>query len=174
VLQTKFTLLTKKVQVRGVSHQNFHGNTETPATLAILGRFRAAAASLPAPISRRCWYSPVRPADQHVDSEVDGGLPVVRKGKEDGGGEGEKGEEAEMAEGRKQALLRRKLLILQISLASTWAVAQIAKGWRPQLSGQGLEEQVAAALAMIKLKDPEDLKRLMAKQEPEDLENWTS
>jgi hypothetical protein len=105
---------------------------------------------------------------------VDGGLPVVRKGKEDGGGEGEKGEEAEMAEGRKQALLRRKLLILQISLASTWAVAQIAKGWRPQLSGQGLEEQVAAALAMIKLKDPEDLKRLMAKQEPEDLENWTS
>jgi hypothetical protein len=50
----------------------------------------------------------------------------------------------------------------------------MAKGWWPQISEQGPEEQVAAALAMIKLKDPEDLKRLMAKQEPEDLENWTS
>jgi hypothetical protein len=33
---------------------------------------------------------------------------------------------------------------------------------------------VAAALAMIKLKDPEDLKRLMAEQGLEDLENWTT
>jgi hypothetical protein len=78
-----------------------------------------------------------------------------------------------MAEGRRQVLLRRKLLILQISLASPWPVEQMAKGWRPQISGQGLEEQVAAALAMIKLKDPEDPKRLMAEQGLEDLENWT-
>jgi hypothetical protein len=47
------------------------------------------------------------------------------------------------------------------------------KGWRPQISGLGLEEQVAAALAMIKMKDPEDPRRLMAKQGLEDLENWT-
>jgi hypothetical protein len=84
-----------------------------------------------------------------------------------------KDKEAAMAEERRQALLRRKLLILQISLASEWAVEQMAKGWRPQISGQGLEEQVAAALAMIKLKDPEDPMRLMAEQGLEDLENWT-
>jgi hypothetical protein len=82
--------------------------------------------------------------------------------------------EAKMAEGRKQVLLRWKLLILQISLASLWAVAQMEKGWRPQLSGQGLEEQVAAALVMIGLKDPEDLKRQMVEQGLEDLENWPS
>jgi hypothetical protein len=82
-------------------------------------------------------------------------------------------EEAKLAEGRRQALLRRKLLILQISLASSWAIEQMAKGWRPQISGQGLEEQVAAALAMIRLKDPKDPKRLMAEQGLEDLENWT-
>jgi hypothetical protein len=81
--------------------------------------------------------------------------------------------EAKMAEERRLALLRRKLLILQISLASEWAVEQMAKGWRPQISGQGLEEQVAAALAMIKMKDPEDPRRLMAEQGLEDLENWT-
>jgi hypothetical protein len=79
--------------------------------------------------------------------------------------------EVALAAERKQALLRRKLLILQISLASPWAVAQIEKGWRPQLSGQGLEEQVAAAPVMIKLKDLEDPRRLMAEQGIEDLEN---
>jgi hypothetical protein len=81
--------------------------------------------------------------------------------------------EAKMAEERRLAILRRKLLILQISLASEWAVEQMAKGWRPQISGQGLEEQVAAALAMIKMKDPEDPRRQMAEQGLEDLENWT-
>jgi hypothetical protein len=81
--------------------------------------------------------------------------------------------EVALAEERRHALLRRKLLILQISLASPWAVEQMEKGWRPQISGQGLEEQVAAALAMIKLKDPEDPRRLMAEQGIEDLENWT-
>jgi hypothetical protein len=81
--------------------------------------------------------------------------------------------EAVMAEERKQALLRRKLLILHISLASEWAIEQMARGWRPQISGQGLEEQVAAALAMIKLKEPDDPMRLMAEQGLEDLENWT-
>ncbi|KAK1681980.1 hypothetical protein QYE76_042828 [Lolium multiflorum] len=81
-------------------------------------------------------------------------------------------EEAKMAEGRRLALLRRKLLILQISLASEWALEQMAKGWRPQISGQGLEEQVAAALAMIKAKDPEDPRHQMAEQGLEDLENW--
>jgi hypothetical protein len=45
-----------------------------------------------------------------------------------------------MAEERRQTLLRRKLMILQISLASEWAIEQMAKGWRPQISGQGLEE----------------------------------
>jgi hypothetical protein len=64
-------------------------------------------------------------------------------------------------------------MILQISLASEWAIEQMAKGWRPQISGQGLEEQVVAALGMIKLKDPEDPMHLMAEQGLEDLENWT-
>jgi hypothetical protein len=36
-------------------------------------------------------------------------------------------EEERMAEGRKQALLRRKLLILQIRLASPWAIEQMTK-----------------------------------------------
>jgi hypothetical protein len=84
----------------------------------------------------------------------------------------QKEKEAAMAEGRKQALLRQKLLILQISLASEWAIEQMAKGWRPQILGQVLEEQVAAALAMIKLKDPEDPMWLMAEQGLVDLENW--
>jgi hypothetical protein len=84
-----------------------------------------------------------------------------------------KEKEVAMAEERRQALLRRKLLILQISLAFEWAIEQMAKGWRPQISGQGLKEQVAAPLAMIKLKDPEDPKRLMVEQGLEDLENWT-
>jgi hypothetical protein len=39
-----------------------------------------------------------------------------------------KEKEAVMAEERRQALLRRKLLILQISLASEWAIVQMAKG----------------------------------------------
>lgn len=84
-----------------------------------------------------------------------------------------KEKEVKMAEERRLAILRRKLLILQISLASEWAVEQMAKGWRSQISGQGLEEQVAAALAMIKMKDPEDPRRQMAEQGLEDLENWT-
>jgi hypothetical protein len=83
-----------------------------------------------------------------------------------------KEKEAVIAEERRLALLRRKLLILQISLASEWAVEQMAKGWRPQISGQGLEEQVPAALAMIKMKDPEDPRRQMTEQGLEDLENW--
>jgi hypothetical protein len=110
--------------------------------------------------------------EDHVHPKVDGGFPSfaeeVRMGEE----RRRKEREAAMAEERKQALLRRKLLIPQISLASDWAIEQMAKGWSPQISGQGLEEQVAAALSMIKLKDPEDPKRLMAEQGLEDLENW--
>jgi hypothetical protein len=82
-------------------------------------------------------------------------------------------EKVKIAEGRRQALLRRKLLILQISLASPWAIEQMEKGWRPQISGQGLKEQVAAALAMLKMKDPEDPGHPMVEQGLEDLENWT-
>jgi hypothetical protein len=83
-----------------------------------------------------------------------------------------KEKEAMMAEERRLALLRRKLLILQISLASEWAVEQMEKGWRPQISGQGLEEQVAAALARVKSMDPEDPRRQLAEQGLEELENW--
>ncbi|KAM0915295.1 hypothetical protein ACQ4PT_010954 [Festuca glaucescens] len=43
--------------------------------------------------------------------------------------------------------------------------------WRPQLSGQGIEEQIAAAEAMIDLKDADDPVREMAAQGLEDLEN---
>jgi hypothetical protein len=100
---------------------------------------------------------------------VDGGFPVVRRGEE----RVRREKEAAMAEERKQALLRWKLLILQISLASEWAIEQMSTGCRPQISGQRLEEQVAAALAMIKLKDPEDPMRLMVEQGLVDLENWT-
>jgi hypothetical protein len=81
-------------------------------------------------------------------------------------------EEAKMAEGRRMAILGRKLLILQISLGSEWAVEQMEKGWRPQISGQGLEEQVAAALAMVKSMDPENPRRQLAEQGLEELENW--
>jgi hypothetical protein len=81
-------------------------------------------------------------------------------------------EEARRVEGRRMAILERKLLILQISLASEWAVEQMEKGWRPQISGQGLEEQVAAALARVKSMDPEDPRRQLAEQGLEELENW--
>jgi hypothetical protein len=101
------------------------------------------------------------------------GLPSFAEEVKMGEERARKVKEAAMAEERRHALLRRKLLILQISLAFPWAVEQMAKGWRPQISGQGLEEQVATTLVMIKLKDPEDLKRLMAEQGLEDLENWT-
>jgi hypothetical protein len=82
-------------------------------------------------------------------------------------------EEERMAEGRKQALLRRKLLILQIGLASPWAIEQMAKGWRPQNSGQGIEEQIVAAQAMIDPKDPNDPVREMVAQGLKDMEDWT-
>lgn len=65
-------------------------------------------------------------------------------------------EEEKMAEDRRQTKLRRKLLLLQICLASPWAITQMAKGWRPQLSGQGLEEQIAAAKAMLDLRGEND------------------
>ncbi|KAM0863086.1 hypothetical protein ACQ4PT_044825 [Festuca glaucescens] len=32
----------------------------------------------------------------------------------------------------------------------------MAKGWRPQISGHGIEEQIAAAQAMLELKDPDN------------------
>jgi hypothetical protein len=51
-------------------------------------------------------------------------------------------EQEKLAEERRQTKLRRKLLLLQIFLASPWAITQMAKGLRPQLSGQGLEEQI--------------------------------
>ncbi|KAM0899054.1 hypothetical protein ACQ4PT_021541 [Festuca glaucescens] len=77
-----------------------------------------------------------------------------------------------MAEERRQAKLRWQLLLLQICLASPWAIKQMAEpvGWRPQLLGHGLEEQIAAAQAMLDLKDAEDLVREMATQGTADLE----
>jgi hypothetical protein len=80
-------------------------------------------------------------------------------------------EEAKIAEERRQTKLRRKLLMLQICLASPWAVEQMAKGWHPQLSGQGIEEQIKAAQGMLDLKDPDDPMREMARQGLEELEN---
>jgi hypothetical protein len=68
------------------------------------------------------------------------GFPSFAKEVRMGEEQRRKEREAAMAEERKQALLRRKFLILQISLASDWAIEQMAKGWRPQISGQGLEE----------------------------------
>ncbi|KAK1615518.1 hypothetical protein QYE76_021035 [Lolium multiflorum] len=47
---------------------------------------------------------------------------------------------------------------------------QMAKGWRPQLSEQGIEEQIVAAQAMLDLRDPDDPMRKMARQGLEDLE----
>jgi hypothetical protein len=40
--------------------------------------------------------------------------------------------------------------------------------------GAGIEEQIAAAQAMIDLKDPDDPMREMVAQGLENLENWTS
>ncbi|KAM0917116.1 hypothetical protein ACQ4PT_009744 [Festuca glaucescens] len=82
-------------------------------------------------------------------------------------------EEEKLAEERRQTKLQRKLLLLQICLASPWAIRQMAEpvGWRPQLSGQGLEEQIEAAQAMLDLKDAADPVREMAAQGLEDLEN---
>lgn len=57
-------------------------------------------------------------------------------------------EERVVAEERRQALLRRKLPILQICLASPWAIEQMAK-------------------------DPDDPMREMAAQGIEDLEKWS-
>ncbi|KAM0902479.1 hypothetical protein ACQ4PT_019263 [Festuca glaucescens] len=80
-------------------------------------------------------------------------------------------EEAKVAEERRQTKLRRKLIMLQICLASPWAIEQMAKGWRPQLSGQGIEEQIVVAQGMLDLKDPDDPMREMARQGLEELEN---
>jgi hypothetical protein len=80
-------------------------------------------------------------------------------------------EEAKVAEERRQTKLRWKLIMLQICLASPWAVEQMAKGWRPQLSGQGIEEQIVAAQGMLDLKDLDDPMREMARHGLEELEN---
>jgi hypothetical protein len=120
--------------------------THPLATLAISRRLHAAAVPSPAPTSRRRWYSPVRPSEDHnVDPEVDAWLPLLRRRGEAGEERARREEEEKMAEGRKQALLWRKLLILQICLASPWVIEKMAKGWRPQISRQGLEEKITAA-----------------------------
>jgi hypothetical protein len=80
-------------------------------------------------------------------------------------------EEERVAEERRQIKLKRKLLMLQICLASPWAVEQMAKGWRPQLSGQGIKEQIKAAQGMLDLKDLDDPMREMARQGLEELED---
>ncbi|KAM0835622.1 hypothetical protein ACQ4PT_062818 [Festuca glaucescens] len=49
-------------------------------------------------------------------------------------------------------------------------ISQMAMGWHPQLSGQGLEEQIAAAQAMLDLKDEADPAWEMAAQGIADLE----
>jgi hypothetical protein len=46
----------------------------------------------------------------------------------------------------------------------------MVKGWRPQLSGQGLEEQIAAAQAMLDLRGEDDTSRKMAVRGLNDLE----
>jgi hypothetical protein len=80
-------------------------------------------------------------------------------------------EEAKVAEERRQTKLWRKLIMLQICLASPCVVEQMAKGWRPQLSRQGIEEQIVAAQGMLDLKDQDDPMREMARQGLEELEN---
>jgi hypothetical protein len=47
----------------------------------------------------------------------------------------------------------------------------MTKGWRPQLSGQGIEEQIVAAHEMMDLRDPDDPMREMTRQGLEELEN---
>ena len=79
-------------------------------------------------------------------------------------------EQEKMAEDKRQTKLRRKLLLLQICLASPWEITQMVKGWRPQLSGQGLEEQIAAAQAMLDLRGEDDPARKMAVRGLKDLE----
>jgi hypothetical protein len=79
-------------------------------------------------------------------------------------------EEDKMAYDRRQTKLRQKLLFLQICLASPWAITQMAKGWRPQLSGQGLEEQIATAKAMLDLRGEDDPARKMAVRGLKDLD----
>jgi hypothetical protein len=83
---------------------------------------------------------------------------------------GKRREEEKAAEERRQTKLWRKLLMLQICLALLWAIEQMAKGWRPQLSGQGIEEQIEAAQAMLDLRDPDDPMRELAAQGIADLE----
>jgi hypothetical protein len=79
-------------------------------------------------------------------------------------------EEDKMAYDRRQTKLRQKLLFLQICLASPWAITQMAKCWRPQLSGQGLEEQIATAKAMLDLRGEDDPARKMAVRGLKDLD----
>jgi hypothetical protein len=47
----------------------------------------------------------------------------------------------------------------------------MTKGWRPQLSGQGIEEQIVAAQGMLDLRPADDPMREMARQGLEELEN---
>jgi hypothetical protein len=60
--------------------------------------------------------------------------------------------------------------MLQICHASLWAIEQMAKGWRQKLLGQGIEEKVEAAQAMLDLRDPDDPMRELAPQGIADLE----
>jgi hypothetical protein len=78
--------------------------------------------------------------------------------------------EEKVVEGRRQLKLQRKLIMLQIRLASPWAIDQMAKGWRPQLSGQAIEEQIVAAQGMLDLRPADDPMREMARQGLEELE----
>jgi hypothetical protein len=82
---------------------------------------------------------------------------------------GKRCEEEKAAEERRQAKLRQKLLMLQIYLASPWVIEQMAKGWRPQLPGQGIEEQIEVAQTMMDHKDPDDPMRELAVQGLADL-----
>jgi hypothetical protein len=81
--------------------------------------------------------------------------------------------EEKLAGERRKTKLRRKLPLLQICLASPWAIRQMVEpvGWRPHLSGHGLEEQIEAAQGMLDLKDAADPVREMTAQGHEDLEN---
>jgi hypothetical protein len=74
---------------------------------------------------------------------------------------------------RRQANLRKKLLLIQVCLELPWAVKQMAErvGWRPQLLGEGIDEQIAAAQAMFEFKDVFDPMRKWAAGGVKELEN---
>jgi hypothetical protein len=79
------------------------------------------------------------------DAEVVLGDDVFREDRRIAEARARREEEVKATEERRQLKLKWKLLMLHIFLASPWAIAHMTKGWRPQLSGHGIEEQIVAA-----------------------------